>query len=346
MDPITQATIGAVASQCVFGRSLGRSAAVIGLLGGLMPDVDVFFSGLADPAFPGEFHRHFTHSLLFIPIGGALTALPFYLFSRFRKAWLPTLAAATLGVATHGLLDAMTSYGTHLWLPFSDSRSAWDVISIIDPIFTLTLLIGMCWAVMNRSHWPARAAMLLALGYLCLGWVQQQRGLEVQRTLAATRGHDVERGRVMPTLGNLLVWRSIYEADGMIHADALRIPPIGRPTVRPGASVPLLSVSSLPAHMHQDARFSRLLHRFDRFTDGWMAWSNEHEGVIGDMRYSLVTEGFAPLWGLQLFHPDDPLQMDAGWARLMDNRETSIAALWQDILNADQFGPVTLLSAE
>jgi hypothetical protein len=44
-----------------------------------------------------------------------------------------------------------------------------------------------------------------------------------QQQLADSRGHDIVRGRAMPTLGNIIVWRSLYEdADGRLHADAVR----------------------------------------------------------------------------------------------------------------------------
>ena len=48
-----------------------------------------------------------------------------------------------LGYLLSGLLDACTSYGTHLLWPFSDARVAWHLISVIDPLFTGALLLGL-----------------------------------------------------------------------------------------------------------------------------------------------------------------------------------------------------------
>ena len=44
---------------------------------------------------------------------------------------------STIGYATHGIIDSLTSYGTQLFWPFSNDRFATNTISIIDPLFTL-----------------------------------------------------------------------------------------------------------------------------------------------------------------------------------------------------------------
>ncbi|MDB2316436.1 metal-dependent hydrolase, partial [Luminiphilus sp.] len=43
---------------------------------------------------------------------------------RYQQVWL----VALVGYATHGLLDACTTYGTMLLWPFSDARIAWSNI--------------------------------------------------------------------------------------------------------------------------------------------------------------------------------------------------------------------------
>jgi membrane-bound metal-dependent hydrolase YbcI (DUF457 family) len=68
------------------------------------------------------------------------------------------LGAATAGYATHGLLDASTTYGTLFFWPFTDMRVAWNAISIVDPLFTLVLLLGVALAVWRK----ARAQLLRA----------------------------------------------------------------------------------------------------------------------------------------------------------------------------------------
>lgn len=45
------------------------------------------------------------------------------------------------GLFTHAFLDAMTVYGTQLFLPFSDYRVAFNIISIVDVFYTLPFLL-------------------------------------------------------------------------------------------------------------------------------------------------------------------------------------------------------------
>ena len=137
MDPVSQAAIGASFSQSITKNTNIKIATFLGCVAGMAPDLDVLISSKTDPLLFLEFHRQFTHSLFFIPIGSLIVAAFFYpIFKRycsFKAGYLYCF----LGYASHGLLDACTTYGTQLFWPLSSSRHAWNNISIIDPLFTL-----------------------------------------------------------------------------------------------------------------------------------------------------------------------------------------------------------------
>jgi inner membrane protein len=127
MDPLTQGVLGATLPQATAAR--GKRVAAAGLLGflaGMAADLDVFIRSSDDPLLFLEYHRQFTHALIFIPVGGLICALVLHLLLgrkrglEFRQSWL----YCTLGYATHALLDACTTYGTMLFWPFSDVRIA------------------------------------------------------------------------------------------------------------------------------------------------------------------------------------------------------------------------------
>lgn len=154
MDPLSQGVLGASLPQAA-ARSGKHIAAitVVGAIGGMVPDLDVLIRSSTDPLLFLEYHRQFSHSLFFIPIGGAITGLLLYtLFGRFlglsRNA---TLLFTTLGYATHALLDACTTYGTLLLWPLANTRFAWNTVSIIDPLFTLPLLLLVVAGVVKKS---------------------------------------------------------------------------------------------------------------------------------------------------------------------------------------------------
>ena len=114
MDPLSQGSLGAALAQSGSNPAKIKAATLLGCFGGLAPDLDVFIFSPTDPLLFLEFHRQFTHSLVFIPLGALLVATILHRFLgkglRFRESYLFCL----LGYATHGLLDTCTTYGTQL----------------------------------------------------------------------------------------------------------------------------------------------------------------------------------------------------------------------------------------
>jgi inner membrane protein len=257
-----------------------------------------------------------------------IAALPFLLVKTNRARWREILAACTLGWLSHAPLDILTSYGT-LWLwPFSRTRMELDWMSIVDPLFTVPLLVLALLARARASIGLARVAAGFALAYVALGGLLHHRAASVQASLAQQRGHRIEHGRVMPTLGNVVVWRSVYVAAGEAHADAVRVTVFGARAVAEGERVPLVSeLPDSPADPALRARFERDFARFAWFSDGLVARDPADPTALADMRYSLATGGFAPLWGIR-FHADGR-EPPVEWVELMRHRERSLTELWQ-----------------
>jgi inner membrane protein len=301
VDSITQALIGAAAGQAVAGHRLGRRAAWIGAAAGTLPDLDVLIRSTSDPLLAIEMHRGFSHALAFVPFGAALVAAPFLLLARSARAEARAVYLAALaGVATHGPLDTFTSYGTQLFWPFTDARLALPAVSIVDPVFTLALAIGVAWATVSRLRAPAVLALSFCMAFLGVGLVQNARATAIQEELARGRGHTVERGRVDPTFANLLLWRSVYRAgDGRLHADAIRIPLLGPATVREGTSVVALREGDLAAVAPGDPRIAGAARVWTWFADGFVTHGPD-PGTFADARYASDPAGFDPLWSLVL----------------------------------------------
>lgn len=334
MDPLSQGLLGAVAAHALCGRQLPRVAWVVGLAAGLAPDLDVVINPASDPLGGLLWHRHFTHAVAFNPVGAAICALPFIAWSWWRgkraagtlrvdatggsqpdatarpkrgllSGAVPISLAALVGHATHAPLDAATSYGTYLWWPFSSTRVAWDCLPIIDPIFTCVLLIGLVAALLARRPWIAGVALSLCIAYAGLGLVQRERVASVQRDLAAARGHTITNARVMPAPLTLLLWNSIYESDGVLHADAVRVPwpGFGGATVFLGASTPRVTVETIAADRVLREIDRRTIERWDHFADGFVAHDPRDPAVLGDMRFLIKPDRLEALWGLRLPAP-------------------------------------------
>ena len=299
MDSITQGILAAAASQSLLNKRLPRGAGLIGAVGGVLPDIDIFIRSSSDPTISWIFHRNFTHSLSFIPVGGFIAALPFLFLSRFKDKKKEVILASIIGYATHGLLDAFTSYGTQLFWPFSNYRVAWDWIGIVDPIYSIILAIGVFISSRMGLTRPARIALLASSLYMCFGGWQHHRAIETQRQLARLRGHQMQHARVMPAPGWLLYWRSVYVADGRLYADGVKTPWFGSQLILEGGSADRTTFDDLPISAKSNAEAKRQFEIFNWFADGLIAPISESTNAFGDMRITTTVEGLVPLWGLQ-----------------------------------------------
>jgi inner membrane protein len=301
MDPLTQGALGAALPQATAARGkYAGSAGLFGFLAGMAADLDVLIRSSSDPLLFLEYHRQFTHSLVFIPVGGLLCALVLHALLgrrrglRFRQSWL----YCTLGYATHALLDACTSYGTMLFWPFSDVRIAWNTISIIDPLFTLPLLLGVVLAARSGRPVLARLGLLWACAYMALGLWQRNEAIDMGQALAATRGHQPVRLDAKPSLGNILVWKVVYETEDRYHVDAVR--PRFAPRVFTGRSVPKLDVPRDLPWLDQHSQQARDIERFRWFSNGYVARDPHNPDRVIDVRYSMIPNELAPLWSIEL----------------------------------------------
>lgn len=328
MDPLTHAVLGASAAQAVFGPRLGRHAWLLGAAGGMLPDADILIRSAGDPLLAIEYHRQFTHAFAFIPLGGLAAAAPWLLRRKHRAEWRPVVAAATVGYATHGLLDACTNYGTHLLWPFSELRVAWHWVTTIGPLLTLLLLVGLIFAVRGRSRLPAVLGLLGALAYVGGAAWQQDRALAVQAQIAASRGQTVARAEMFPTVGNPLLWRSVYESGGLLHTDRIRL--LGAETTlwKPGYRVALQPAATLPPAAQADPRVLRDYRRFAYFSAGWVARAPAAPDVIGDARYSLSLESFVPIWGVRF---DPGAAQPTEWVDFTARNRIPARELWREI---------------
>ena len=275
-------------------------ASLIGFCAPLLADADALIRSTEDPLLFLEYHRHFSHALLFIPFGALLASLLLWPLLRNRLAFKRIYLYAFLGYATAGFLDACTSYGTHLLWPFTDERIAWSIISIFDPVFSLTLIVAIVFGVVKYQPLAARIGMVFAAAYLSLGAIQHERAEALAHLQAQQRSHITERLIVKPTLGNLLLWRSVYEAGGMYYVDAVRIGLPGNGKIFAGNKVQAFDIKRDLPQLTDQMMIYRDIERFEFFSDGFLAWHPERPDVLGDVRYAMLPTSIRPLWGIEL----------------------------------------------
>ena len=301
MDPISQGVIGAsLAQSSVTNKRYLISAGIIGFLSGMAPDLDILIRSEHDPLLFLEYHRQFTHSLVFIPIGGLICAAILFFIFRLQKnlSFKQTWIFATLGYGTHGILDACTSYGTLLFWPFSYNRISWNNISIIDPLFTLPILTLIVMSIFLKKTLLARIALIWGLLYLAVGAVQHNSAKEIAKELALTRGHNIERIQVKPTIGNLFLWKAIYESAGYFYTDGIGLYPIKKIYI--GERTKKLNIDKDFPWLNKASQQAKDIKRFEWFSSGYIAVSKNNPNQIIDIRYSMRPNEITGLWGIEL----------------------------------------------
>ncbi|MBL8380058.1 MAG: metal-dependent hydrolase [Burkholderiales bacterium] len=224
MDSVSQFALGAAVGVAAMGRRTAVwKAALWGGVAGTLPDLDVLIDQ-GDAVRNMVLHRAESHSLFWL----TLFSLPFAAlvariqgqWTLWRRWWL----ALWLSLVTHPLLDLMTVYGTQIALPFSNHPFAVGSVFIIDPLYTLPLLIGTGWALATREKRGAPALMsaggvranavglILSTAYLGYGLAVQQHVTRVAHATLAAQGIAAERVIVMPSAFNSVLWRVVVVA--------------------------------------------------------------------------------------------------------------------------------------
>lgn len=212
MDSLTQFTLGAAVGELVLGKKAGRKAALWGGFVGTLPDLDV----LADP-FLSEiqalsFHRGISHSLLFTVLAAPLLGS---MISRIHQTpnvtWRAWSQLVFWCLFTHIILDCFTTYGTQIFQPFSDYRVILGSIFIIDPLYTVPLLMGLVVALWVRQTSDLRRiANFLGLGvsslYLLFTFTNKLYVEEVFKDALQVQKYHYQQLFTYPTAFNNLLW--------------------------------------------------------------------------------------------------------------------------------------------
>ena len=211
MDSITQAVLGAALQGAVLGRIQGRRSLIYGAALGTLPDLDVVIR-YADPVSQMTFHRGFSHSI-FVLTGLALLLAWLVAWRWPGRGYTPgrLFLAFWLALVTHPVLDAFTVYGTQLFWPLHLTPESWAAVFIIDPVYTVPLLLAVGYAAIRGLKGRATAMLCLALGCstLYLGFGLAGRMAAEQRFHLALQAQGVEASevRAVPIAFNSLIWR-------------------------------------------------------------------------------------------------------------------------------------------
>lgn len=348
MDPLTQAVLGGATASVFFHRALGRKAFVVGAVGGVLPDLDVLYK--VDQWSGWEHHRGITHSLFFAPVVGPVFG---WLSDRFerrrarpetggdldrargRARLLTWMGVWTLSLLSHPLLDLFTAYGTQLLAPFSTERFAINAMAVIDPVYTLPLLIAglICLSWPHRLR-LVRGSLLAALigSNLFLGysWWLNSHTATVARLDLEARGLRVERLDSYPTIFQTFYRRIVAHTPGAVHVgyrSALADGRVHWQSFAPDDHPAILAFLALPeGRLFERFSMGQNTHRVIARADRIELWSE-------DIRYGLPHAPRKGLWGVRtVFAPDGRiLEPPRRFRHPRDVRGSIAAAIWRAV---------------
>ncbi|WP_421869233.1 metal-dependent hydrolase [Motiliproteus sp.] len=217
MDSVTQIVLGSAVSSAVIGRQVGAKAVLWGALLGTLPDLDTLIP-MGGAVADFVYHRSFSHSLFVL---AALTSLLVWLILKLhpqtrehRWRWAVAVYAV---LATHVLLDSFTVYGTQIFWPLTDYPVALGSVFIIDPSYTVPMLIGVLVALFLRHSRAGYRANLIGIGisslYLAWGVGAQAYVTNLAEASLDKQSLTHQRLLVTPTPFNSLMWRVIAVDD-------------------------------------------------------------------------------------------------------------------------------------
>ena len=291
MDPFTQGIVGTTVAQSGAKKNTLIIASVIGLLAGLAADLDIFIRSSEDPLLFLQYHRHFTHSIFFIPFGALFC-------KRLNLSFKETYFFSFLGYATHGIIDSFTTYGTLLFWPFTDQRIAWNTISVIDPFFTIPIFIFVILSILRKNKKFSFYAITWILFYQMVAYTQKLRAEDLIYHYALTFNHKVEFIEAKPSFGNIIVWKVIYSSSEKYYVNAIRLGFDHK--IYPGESIEKLDVSKSFPWLDASSQQAKDIEKFRWFSNGYLGVDKMNKDVIYDVRFSTIPNQVEGLWGIKL----------------------------------------------
>ncbi|MFS4466808.1 metal-dependent hydrolase [Maribacter sp. 2210JD10-5] len=286
MDSLTQIVLGAAVGEAVLGKKVGNKAMLYGAVAGTIPDLDVMARYFTDTVTATEWHRGFSHSILFsvlfAPIFGWLV---WKLNPKSKAVWKDWSWLMFWGLFTHPILDAFTTWGTQLFWPF-DLRLAFQNIFVIDPLYTVPFLIFVILALFQKRTSPKRRkynwlGIGISSGYLILTLIAKGfvfKKFEHSLTVQGIVYTDMD---IRPTPFNTILWTANIDTE-----DAYLIGNYSFFDTKPITFTKYPKNRDLSGDLQSYDKVERLI----AIAEGWYTITQkEKELFFNDLRFGLIS---------------------------------------------------------
>lgn len=226
MDSLTQIVLGAAVGEAALGRKVGNKALLWGAIAGTIPDLDVLYIKIigGDAIDEIVLHRGFSHSILFAFLMAPLLGwLVKWLYRKNPEAYFKGWTTLFFwSIFTHPLLDSLTTYGTQLFLPFSDHRVSIASVFVVDLFYTLPFLfcvigVSMLARTNNKRRMLNYAGIGLSSTYLIIGLVNKYLASQVFKNDLVNEPQKMELRFTGVTPLNVILWYGVAESEDAFH---------------------------------------------------------------------------------------------------------------------------------
>lgn len=298
MDSLTQAVLGATVGEVVLGKKVGNKAPLWGAIAGTIPDLDVVLNFFVGEVQSTLWHRTFSHSLLVLTlVTPVLGYLVFLLHRRSSAASFGDWNKLIFwGLITHPLLDSCTNYGTMIFYPLSEVRIAWRTIFIIDPLYTLPLLVGSIAVLfMAKTSLKRRRTAIVALSistfYLLLTMLNKLNVNHIVEDNLKAQNISHEKFMTSPTFFNNLLWSVVVKEEEQYYVGYYSL--LDDDQRIEFSEIPQQKELLLPYLQEADAESRELLLGLIEFTEYFYALEKVENGIyLYDLRFGKISGWF------------------------------------------------------
>jgi len=223
MDSFTQILLGIATAEVVAGNQLKNKTFLYGAILGTIPDLDIVVGLFMDPVSGVAIHRGLSHSLLFFAVLAPILGWVITKLERGKIKLQRAIILAFFGLFTHVVLDAFTSWGTQILWPLP-KRFALKTIFVIDPLYTIPLLIALIYVFRTKTKHLRRTYVLRGIGisslYLLLSCGLKLVALHQFENALHQQNITFTEIIVKPTAFNTLLWNAnVAVSEGYLIAD-------------------------------------------------------------------------------------------------------------------------------
>ncbi len=185
----------------------------IGFLAAAFPDLD-FIASYVSPIGYLYYHRGVTHSWLMLPLWAVVLGLLFACGLRDVSRWRSYVAVAAWSIAIHIAGDWITSYGTMMFAPLSDTRYELSATFIIDLWFSGIIIAGLAGAwLWRRTRAPAVIGLCVLAGYVAFQFVLRDEAIALGADYARAHGVIAPEIKALPRPVSPFNWMVVIAED-------------------------------------------------------------------------------------------------------------------------------------